>query len=559
MKLLRTLITLTTLDTSCLSPTDIPVYRALLVLGDLCDAFTQPIVNPELSLSQQLLSLSKFAHLAFALFRQHGGACITNQLYSDAQALVKAAFFCVARQQLMDPGQNFYVYQLGDDRLEEMFAEVRTETHDRNCDMLSLTERLSGISDSLEIYSRHPDWKQAHRRMTYSGSECVDHTNPTYYRGDLVAGHVRLDNAWCSGRSAALDILANHRLNLDFNFSSTLSFPGVDFLRPHGNNKYPGVSQEKDRSVIETSGPAIAAEGPGAEEESGITSEDHLEPDLEDLLNEPDEDGKVLPCDSNEHTQDWLEVKLSNGKTKSLHRASILNSLFNSDVRRLAVDRLFAVRCYSKDYRKPSLNDEEITGENTFNVGDIAVCPIRSLDTVAAALIRVTSLERKKVKVAQVNIDELGFLNKDINVAGQVLLMHPDPASCNDLAHLDGTSKWSWNGEYACFDPLVSNSLAQNFEAGSLKSLVIRVPGELVHPIHVEIASTDGLALSDKLLLDAKGIHHTWSLDEAQLVAAAVTLLEPKDQASLKVLTGLAKHGTCKDFPYRNHNAGLSN
>ena len=86
---------------------------------------------------------------------------MTNQLYSDMQTLVKAAFVAVARQMLLDDSQALYLCQLGADHLEELFAEVQAQAHDRNCNIVQLAERLSISVDIVAILAEHPEWDRS--------------------------------------------------------------------------------------------------------------------------------------------------------------------------------------------------------------------------------------------------------------------------------------------------------------------------------------------------------------------------------------------------------------
>ncbi|KAF8200489.1 hypothetical protein K438DRAFT_1965949 [Mycena galopus ATCC 62051] len=301
-------------------------------------------------------------------------------------ALVKSAFFCVARQQLLDPDRTFYLYQLGSDRLEDTFSEGRTESHDSNVDALQLSERLSSAADTLRIFDENPEWHQGHLRQSWSGKE-ADHVNPTYFTGDQSVKNVVNNTS-----------LAKH--GIDFDFYEAFSQPGVDMLCPKGNGIYPGNSKDKDRSILSSSPAANAASGEVVPS-TLIDSDDEEEPEeehepmteiregavqpadlpyisLEDLLPEPEDDEPgsesqsaeqhnspaPLPAHSSIRSNDWLEYTLDDGTTKRLHKASILSSLFNSDYRHLAVSRLLRVRCYTKDGgRKPSLNHQEFSGK----------------------------------------------------------------------------------------------------------------------------------------------------------------------------------------------------
>ena len=57
-----------------LNPSERTTHRALSLLGELIDALIEPFIASEFSISQQITSLVKFAHIACALFLKHEGA-----------------------------------------------------------------------------------------------------------------------------------------------------------------------------------------------------------------------------------------------------------------------------------------------------------------------------------------------------------------------------------------------------------------------------------------------------------------------------------------------------
>ncbi|EIW82637.1 hypothetical protein CONPUDRAFT_52515, partial [Coniophora puteana RWD-64-598 SS2] len=187
-----------------LSPTQMKELTGYILLGELFNALLDPFINPSTSLSERLQLLSTYAHLAFALFKLHGPSFMTGQLYSDTQSLVKCCYFMVAQQQILDDSQPMFLHLIGSDRLEEQFCELRTETHDRNCDTLQVCERLSTSAERVSVYSRHPSWRKSYRRMSYTGREDeVDHVNPTFFTGNLIVCNVDLQGVWDLGRSNA--------------------------------------------------------------------------------------------------------------------------------------------------------------------------------------------------------------------------------------------------------------------------------------------------------------------------------------------------------------------
>ena len=66
-----------------------------------------------------------------------------------------------------------------------------------------------------------------------------------------------LSTVWKSSKVAAIEALKGARLSC--NFDIILSKPGVDFLRPHGGNKYPSIAMENDQSLPEEALPTPVA------------------------------------------------------------------------------------------------------------------------------------------------------------------------------------------------------------------------------------------------------------------------------------------------------------
>ncbi len=83
---------------------------------------------------------------------------MTSQLYVDSQSIVKNIVFCVAKQQLLAPSEPFYIIQVKSDQLEGIFADVRTQNHSRNCDVLELSRKLAVSSMINSLMIKHPEW-----------------------------------------------------------------------------------------------------------------------------------------------------------------------------------------------------------------------------------------------------------------------------------------------------------------------------------------------------------------------------------------------------------------
>ncbi|KAJ7758390.1 hypothetical protein B0H16DRAFT_1689376 [Mycena metata] len=548
-----------------LNPTDQDIHRSFALVGEMWSAFLDPFLSREMSLSERLASFSKFAHLAFAFYRMHGSSFLSNQLYGDMQALVKSAFFCVARQQELDPEQAFFLYQCGSDRLEEIYAEVRTESHDSNVDALQLSERLSTAADTQGIFDENPQWHQGNIRRSWFGKE-ADHVNPSYFTGDQRVKHVILSAAWRSGRHAAGAVFAKH--GVEFDFEDALAPEDVDFIRPNGGGIYPGISKDKDRSIITPESTAAVpepssmiqpdsdSEDEGDEEMPDAEPEDLPHISLEDLLPEVEDQPVTLtPIISTAapentsvvraQTNDWLDYVIDeSGTTKRLHKSSILSTLFNSDYRRLEVSRLLRVRCYTKDGgRKLNLNHQEFSGEHSFNVGDIAVALIRTGTRVAAAVVKVTVIEKEKRRLGQIDTEDLGSMESKATITAQPLVLRDTLVVVGDGSP---TRKWMWTGEYTKFEPIKGPQSI--VEVGTRKALTVKVPGAFLHPLDAEIESVTHFPVSVSDSLRAKHMLHVWAVPHEDFMAVVSTLYASLDSGT--VLKLLPKHGNSKTFPY---------
>ncbi|KAJ7121698.1 hypothetical protein C8R44DRAFT_877079 [Mycena epipterygia] len=103
VKLLSLSAELRLLDPADFTTSERKTHRALSLLSEMFEALLEPFINPMLSLSEQITSLIKFAHLVCALFLQHETDFLPNQLYGDLQCMVKNAIFKIAHSKNLDP------------------------------------------------------------------------------------------------------------------------------------------------------------------------------------------------------------------------------------------------------------------------------------------------------------------------------------------------------------------------------------------------------------------------------------------------------------------------
>ncbi|KAJ6611374.1 hypothetical protein B0H10DRAFT_2286888 [Mycena sp. CBHHK59/15] len=195
------------------------------------------------------------------------------------------------------------------------------------------------------------------------------------------------------------------------------------------------------------------------------------------------------------------------------------------------------------------LNRIEISGEHSFNVGDLGVALIRSQNTVAAAVVRVIVLEKNKVRVGQVDIEDVGCTESQVSVTAQPLLLRD--ISVVGTRGVESARKWIWTGDYAKFDPI--KGPASTVESGTRKALTVKIPGSLLHPLDAEIESIDLLSRSEWDAMHAKEYTYTWAIENDDLKSVVSAMYEGLEPTELLKL--LPKHGRSDGFPYTDSDA----
>jgi hypothetical protein len=141
--------------------------RAIAGFADIFGAFVTAFTDSTQSLSEQLVLLSKCAHLCAFYYRKDTTDFMTSQLYFDTMTCIKNAFFTVAKQQVLNENEPLYLFQLGSDGVEKLFAGARmTGGHDSNFSLKELALRLGHGMDIMRVFADHPEWYLAHQRMS---------------------------------------------------------------------------------------------------------------------------------------------------------------------------------------------------------------------------------------------------------------------------------------------------------------------------------------------------------------------------------------------------------
>ena len=236
----------------------------------MLEALIEPFINPNLSISEQIISLMKFAHISCALFLKHETSFLPQHLYSDLQCMVRTEKFRVAHTKILGSERKVFICLLGDDVLEVLFGRVRMiGGHSPNIDVEELWNRIGSAVRLDEIFQGYPNWEQRPRRLKLKRSRDVDHLSPRHWQGELRASTCNLSACWAEGVCQAEVLLAKYGCPINFGeHFYDRHRRGVDLMRPKGG-KYPGISAEVDRSL------ADAFEG-GENRENAVSQEMEL-------------------------------------------------------------------------------------------------------------------------------------------------------------------------------------------------------------------------------------------------------------------------------------------
>ncbi|KAG2044115.1 hypothetical protein BDR03DRAFT_977769 [Suillus americanus] len=149
--------------------TDIDLRADLMsikLLSDIMESILLLFININLSLTEQVQYLSRYAHLSFAIFRSHRRAFMPYQLYYNTHTMVKNLVFCIWKQQILDPGEKFFVGDSGDDHLELHFGRTQMiGGHNSGCSYSQVLDRLGAAKDIDSVFKRHPDLDPGHRHL----------------------------------------------------------------------------------------------------------------------------------------------------------------------------------------------------------------------------------------------------------------------------------------------------------------------------------------------------------------------------------------------------------
>lgn len=399
--------------------------KPFVLLGELLGAFVRPYTTPTMSLAEQVASLSKCAHLLFALYRIDGTKLLSGQLYYDMQASIKNFVFCVAKTQLLGGSLPFYLLQTGDDRLESRFGTYRTISSDRNGDLLQMSERAAAAQYIDGVFLANPSWNRAPYRLSLDGRAGVDHTNPRSWLGDVSVDHVNLYNSWLQGRSQAADLLRRAGVSFEFDLAAlALESPDIDLMRPFG--VYPGVQIDSTEpsdipvalaELFDTTSDALKDLSSPESDTSAPQPVDVVQPlGDEDLAIEHmlPPAGSDTPPPAAEVEKGWIWVD-----GKRIHLESAVRYLLGPEGGPKSTDRLRRVCGFTRYLNSANTQSDSILGDS-FQLGQLVATFLRIDRNVAVAIMRVTSITDDSGRLVE-SIGDDDFESAGITMSGQLL------------------------------------------------------------------------------------------------------------------------------------------
>ncbi|KAJ7909926.1 hypothetical protein B0H13DRAFT_1616140 [Mycena leptocephala] len=541
------------------------------LLGHVLENFMVPFITPEFSLSDQIRTLSTCAHLLFVLFREYRTDFMSNQLYGDTQCTIKNIVFSVAKQQLHDPDVDVNANEDGTDPLEGHFAFMRMAGgHNSAMNYKQGVERNGWACDIQGVYGRWPHLHKESRRRRITRTEQKDHLNSSKWIGDLTAGKCDLVDCWTLGELAAVRILrACSKLAPEkYDFPTILATPGLDFLRPWGQNYYPGFADDKDRSVIEpTSHPPPAdPQNPnpapmdgGTESESdseehppeGKELESALDPEPITLLDIIDDEPEPLKLTPGPGIQ-WQPI----------HKASICRLVLNKEFVAKSKNRtdraaglgLGKVRCFTKvESRSLKAGSSGNMTGSAFITGDVFLTLVQHGKTVSLAVVKSTAISQDGHLVREITAGTIANAQANVKLTGQIVHLEAVTTTPDDIAVDDnsgtatlqeGSWTWLWTGTF-----LTKVSKMKTTGLLTTKPVIVTVPGVMVELVNPPVVDAHG-RLSEEA---AKGINSagtTWALHHPPLGILIVKLSQRLNEGSN--LRSLPKIAASSGFPYKS-------
>ena len=474
------------------NPTRLSRLNRVNLFAIILSKFLLPFVDVNMTLSQQIKSLSIYSHLITALYRKHRTSFMNSVLFADSQSIVKNIIFTVARYQILDKSIKYYVILEGTDRLEGVFSNARTQDHAHNFDILQLAHKLSVGAEINAIFERNPKLDRGHVRRNLHGARGVDHVNPKSWKGDVTVGNVDLLKEYLEACDEADSILQSYlqknEQDIIVDWPTLFANPKIDHLRPLGT--YVGSRAADEASTAEE---GTAADDNDDEEliSALLNMSQRFNSTTADLGNEPYHD--TPPQDDANHGLDPVDnlndsdgilnpalsqmyIEVEGGRKR--HIDALVAEYLTAERARKSITRTLRVKDITVEEsirRIEKLNIPDISNEDTDIVksGDLGAFLVRlPQNVICVAVGEVLNFRgassRKLVGSAKVEDLEVESGPNALTVAIQVLDLTANVAGQNIT--------WNWTKEY-----IQTKENQQGFTTQT--QCVTRIPGFNFFPI----------------------------------------------------------------------------
>jgi hypothetical protein len=568
IKLLNLISDLRHLDRTDMNPSELQTHNALSLLGEMLSALIEPFINPSFSLSQQIISLGKFAFILCAIFIKHETGFMPCHLYSDLQCMVRTAVFRVAHSKMLDPDTPVFLCLLGDDVLEALFGCVRMiGGHSPNFAADEFCNRSAAAVRLQSIYQSYPKWERKPRRLMLKRGRDSDHLSPRHWKGELRARSCNILECWDEGISQAIQSLGKYGCRVDFDsIFGNWRTSGVDLLRPLGG-KYPGISSEIDRSLnleddqAELTPDLSQIEASAASAFRSFDGQSTLQAEQADARCSGSVDPVVI-------------LKSDSGKEYTVFKKTAVRVLTapsrSSDVDyHKSHDRLIRVRTFSSsigghsntwDVVQPNLR-HALPESKILSIGSLFATLISTNGKgVSLCVLQCTSIKIDSRHVDSAPTDEITLLNSSYDIGGQILELIPFPSF--PQANSDSADVfWLWTSAYVRLEKLTKSRSQPSTSVPStarVANLNFVVNGRLVYPFtHGEPSQTrvESVAHLFTGFLEFYGRKleqhaQTWQLNNRDLKRAYAELVQRAQDRDISVkilVTGVVNDGR---FPY---------
>jgi hypothetical protein len=441
---------------------------------------------------------------------------MTGALYADTQAIVKNIIFSLAKQQIMDPTQNFYIILDGTDRLEQVFSDARTQDHSRNFDLLQLSQKLATASTINNIFLRNPDLNRGHARLNLTAATGIDHINPKSCLGCLVSGSVNIQVSWVTGQKDANTVLVDHfgdQAAIDFNKLFQNPKTKKDLLRPDG--KYVGASisdslaeyEDHDSNTLHSNTTLDTL--PTQDNDDGNnnnTNDDDASDDNNDNIDMADSERTAprmttrsanidledfLPSSPGQATQPPPPTLFIDGSDgKQYYKGSVIASYLRGGHRaKKVVERTLRARGVTleslREARNPNVTDI-LSGDDSVVVGDLAATVVRLGQRISLVVIHILGFVHKKSRIDRVAVEMLEQRNGDLVVTGEVLEILP--LRCDDDKE---NRSWAWSLNYL----ISSGKTKKSASKLTIKQSSFSFPAWLIVPLCPTLSLGAGVGL----------------------------------------------------------------